>query len=137
MDRFLGLIKVFIVVAGLCLVLGTGALVWMLFNRGGDPTVATTTTPVETTPPVAGTAAPGAIAAAETEVHASMPVPKGAVVIDMRMQGNRALLLLRTPDGDDYLSLIDPATGRRYSLIRMQQDDGSLGQLADPASQAP
>ncbi|SNB63351.1 hypothetical protein SAMN07250955_103314 [Arboricoccus pini] len=137
MDRFLGLIKVFIVVAGLCLVLGTGALVWKLFNRGGDPSVTTTTAAVETTQPVAGASEPAPAGSSDTEVHAAMPVPKGAVVIDMRMQGNRALLLLRTPDGDDYLSLIDPATGRRYSLIRMQQEDGSMGQLATPLRQSP
>lgn len=134
MDRFLGLVKIFIVVAAICLVLGTTTLVWKLFTRE-VPTQVVTTAPV-IAPPQPGAeaiasagAAPGQIAPgagqltpSQTEVHAVMPVPPGAVVIDMRMQGDRALLLLRTPAGDDYLSLIDPATGRRFSLLRLEQD---------------
>jgi len=56
---------------------------------------------------------------APVEIRAQLALPRGAAVIDMRLDGDGALLLLRTVEGEEYLALIDPATGRRRSLIRI------------------
>jgi hypothetical protein len=107
LDRLLGLLKLFVVVAGIAIVLGTGALVWVIVQRGAEA------------PGLPSAPAPGPTSPAEGELRADLPVPAGSVVIDLRLAGREVLLLLRAPDGVDYLALVDLATGRRLSLIRL------------------
>jgi hypothetical protein len=51
-----------------------------------------------------------------------LPLPAHARIVDMRLDGRAALLLLRTDDRQEYLALVDAATGERRSLLRITPD---------------
>lgn len=109
MDPLLRALKVFVVVAGVVLVIGIGAFLWLLAERSGE-TGTPTAAPPETTPRPAAEARP---------VVADLPVPPGANLVDLRLDGERVLLFLRAPDEQEYLVLANAATGERLSLVRL------------------
>jgi hypothetical protein len=123
LDRFIGLVKVFIIVAGILIIGGTVSLIWLMVNRTSPDSsvervvaapLATENPPMaagENSRPVAEIPPPPAIA--------ELGVPAGAVVIDVKMAGSAGLLLLRTLEGQEYLALVDLQTGDRRSLIKL------------------
>jgi hypothetical protein len=125
LDRFLGLVKLFVVVAGIIIVGGTVALVWLLATRD-DAVNSVERVIVES--PTASLDAPadavldapaGAVLDDGPGRPIDLPIPPGAIVIDMQMAGSAALLLLRGAEGQEYLATVDLPSGRRRSLLRL------------------
>ncbi len=81
------------------LVVGTATLVWLLVQRQQAQEQAE------------------APAAADGPVDLVLPV--GLRIEQASLDGRHALLLLRGPDEQQYLALVNPATGERLSLLRI------------------
>lgn len=96
-DRLIRSLKVFVVVAGVVLVLGTGLLVGLLVQRGQGPR-----DELAAPPPAAGTLA----------------LPAEARISQVLSAGNQLVLLGDGPDGR-FLAVVDLATGRRRHLLRI------------------
>ncbi|MCS6780914.1 MAG: hypothetical protein NZ555_14580 [Geminicoccaceae bacterium] len=112
-DPWLKPLKLFVVVAGVLILLGSGTLAWLLAS--GAARGRTAAEPVS-----AGASAPiAATAAASEPILADLPLPAGAAIVDLVAEGDRILLLLRTATGEDYLAVVDAATGRRRALLRI------------------
>jgi hypothetical protein len=111
LDRLLDLVKVFVVVSGILIILGTVTLVWLIASREPDPEPVAVSEPSDAPAPEAALPA--------TEHVGEVAMPAGSVVIETRLDGDRALLLLRGAEGEDYLALVELATGRRLSLLRL------------------
>ena len=118
MERVLGLVKLFVVVAGILIIGGTVALIWLLVQRGGEPQ--------ELVRPVA-VERPASAPAPEAELRADLAIPAGAAVIDVKLAGGQVLLLMRSLDGEEYLAMVDPLTGRRLSLLRLVPEVFRIG----------
>jgi hypothetical protein len=101
-DRYLRALKVFVVVAGIGLVLGTGTLIWLLLERRAREAE------------LRRDAAP---------VVVDLRLPAGARIEQMVLDGARLVLLLRGEEERQYLTLVNPATGERLSLIRAVPDE--------------
>ena len=98
MEAYLRALKVFVVVAGVVLLVGTTVLVWLLLQR----------------PP--RDAAPRG---APAPILAELPLPAGARIEQMVLDGPRLVLLIRAEQEQQYLALVNPATGERLSLVRI------------------
>jgi hypothetical protein len=96
-SSYLRALKVFVVVAGLVLVLGTAALAWLLIRRHDQE----------------------AARPARVPAMVDLPLPAGARIEQVVADGPRLLLLLRGPEEQQYLALVNPATGERLGLIRL------------------
>ncbi|MDW8341782.1 MAG: hypothetical protein RMK73_09905 [Geminicoccaceae bacterium] len=108
-DSWLRSLKIFVVSAGVVLVLGTAALVFLLVQRGAPSRDAPSTAP----------GAPPASAPRALSVSGELPLPAGAAIVDLATEGGEIVLLLRTPAGEDYLAVVDAATGVRRLLLRI------------------
>ena len=100
MDSWIRALKIFCVVGGVVLVLGTATLVWLLVQRHRAEEAAA--------PSVPPAAAMGRLA-----------LPAGLRVEQASLDGRAALLLLQGPDQQQYLALVNPTTGERLSLLRV------------------
>jgi hypothetical protein len=108
-DPWVRALKLFVVVAGVVILLGSGALLWLLASRTGrDAAAAPPSPPPKAAPP---SAAP--------PVVADLALPQGAAIVDLTTDQDRIVLLLRTPGAQDYLAVVDAATGTRRALLRI------------------
>jgi len=85
MERYLGIIKIFNIVAGVLIVLGTMALVWLIVDRSRD--------------------GPQQRAAVE---DGSIALPAGFTIEQMAATGEFLFLLVRSEAGDTLLLRLDP-----------------------------
>lgn len=117
-DPWLKPLKLFVVVAGVLILLGSGTLAWLLASgaaRGRavvEPTAATS-------PAASALPAPPQPSAPAEPILADLPLPAGAAIVDLVSDGDRIVLLLRTATGEDYLAVVDAATGTRRALLRI------------------
>jgi hypothetical protein len=100
-ETWLKALKVFVVVAGILIVLGTATLIWFIVQRGlpKDRTVGPATATV-----------PGDVI---------LSIPAGMRVTGVQFDAGRALLLLADGAGRQHLLLVDLATGERLGLLRI------------------
>ena len=108
-DPWIRALKLFVVLAGIVILVGSGVLVWLL-ARGAPREVAKVVDPPAGAPTAATPPAP---------IVADLALPAGAAILDMTSEPDRIVLLLRTPAGQDYLAVIDAATGTRRALLRI------------------
>lgn len=120
-DPWLRGLRIFVFWAAIAIVAGTAALVWLLFTRSPDPPAAEARRP-EVMPPTAAEAPPPAPPPAQLPpepILADLALPRGASIIDVRLDGDRIVLLLRGNDDKDYLAIVDATTGTRRALLRI------------------
>ncbi|MFO1067964.1 MAG: hypothetical protein U1E14_05495 [Geminicoccaceae bacterium] len=98
MESWIRALKIFVVVGGVVLVLGTGLLFWLLVQRN---------------------AAERAAARDTATAVAELALPAGSRIEQVDLDGSRMALLLRGADQQQYLALVNPATGERLSLLRV------------------
>jgi hypothetical protein len=91
-ERFLGVLKVFVVVAGMLIVAGTVTLVVMLTGRGGD----------------------------SVRGEQVVTIPDGMRVVQVGPDGRRMLLLLESGDGAQAIAVVEG--GRRIGLLTIEPD---------------
>lgn len=97
-DPVLKAVKIFVVVAGIAIVLGTATLIWLLVKRGG-----------EARPPAASVQAE----------PVNVALPRGAEVIQVMVSGSQLLLLGRAPGEGQFVAVVDLASGERRRLLRL------------------
>lgn len=102
MEPWLKVLKVYVVVAGVLLLIGAAVFVYLLLERRE-----------------ADRAAETARASAPAQ---AISVPAGARVVDLRFEQGRALTLLEADDGRSYLMLVDLASGRRLGLVVLEPE---------------
>ncbi len=112
-DPWIRALKLFVVLAGIVILVGSGVLVWLL-ARGAPREVAKVVDPPVGAPTAATPPAP---------IVADLALPAGAAILDMTSEQDRIVLLLRTPAGQDYLAVIDAATGTRRALLRIVPEE--------------
>ncbi len=112
-DPWIRALKIFVVLAGVVILAGSGALVWLLATGVGRDA------PTSAAARLAPAAEPAVPAATPPPVVADLPLPAGAAILDLASEQDRIVLLLRTPGGQDYLAVIDAATGTRRALLRI------------------
>ncbi|MDX6751059.1 hypothetical protein SH611_14665 [Geminicoccaceae bacterium 1502E] len=103
------------------MLVGTGALVWLVVTREDKPVGDAATASLEQTVG-SSDAAPARLAGLPPQgepVTADLPLPEGAMVVDMRSEGGRVVLLLRAAAGEEYIAVVDAATGERRLLLRL------------------
>jgi hypothetical protein len=103
MDSWIRALKIFCVVAGVVLVIGTATLIWLLVQRNDARQAAI---PL---PPAAG-------------AIIELPLPDGLRIEHTAFDGRQVVLMLRGPDQQQYLALVNPATGERLSLLRVTSE---------------
>ncbi len=103
MESLRGALKAFVIIAGILIVLGTGTLIWVIVQRAA-----------RTAPPAQPT-----VEIRPTFSATELQVPAGSRVIDMRLSDTRLVLHLATPDEQEYIAIVDLATGRRLGLMRV------------------
>lgn len=102
-DPWVRALKLFVVLAGAVILLGSGALLWLLATGAGrDAPAAAAPAPVVAPP-----------------VVADLALPQGAAIVDLVSDQDKIVLLLRTPGAQDYLAVVDAATGARRALLRI------------------
>lgn len=116
LDPWLRALRAFVIIAGIAIVAGVGIVIWAVATRSGT---ATPPAPAVQVPTAALPAVPPPPAA---PVIADLHLPHGAAIIDLRAQGDRIILLLRGVDDQDYLAVVDAATGERRMLLRVVPD---------------
>lgn len=102
MDKVSGLLKAFVIGAGILLIAGTLVLAALLVQRalgGGD---------------AGSPARPGGAV--------ELALPDGARIEQIVPDGRRVLLLGVAGDDRQFLAVVDPETGERLSLIRFRTD---------------
>jgi hypothetical protein len=104
MESWLKALKVFVVVAGIVIVVGTATLVWLLVQRRQ-----------------AGEAEARAASPALAEPW-RLALPPTTRIAQIHLDGSRALLLLTDADEQQYLLLVNLATGERLSLVRAEPE---------------
>ena len=98
MDNISSLLKVFVIAGGIALVAGTTLLVVLIVMRAGDPMPL-----VQQTPQV-------------------LRLPAGARIEQVVVDGRRLVLLGLDAAGAQFLAVVDPLTGERLSLLRVEPD---------------
>ena len=119
-DPWLRGLRIFVFWAAIAIVAGTAALVWLLFTRSPDPPAAPARP--EAAPPIAAEAtrpSPPPAPLAPEPIIADLALPRGSSIIDVRLDGDRIVLLLRGNDDKDYLAIVDATTGARRALLRI------------------
>jgi len=94
LERFLTLIKIFNVVAGILIIVGVVTLVWLLVQRG--------------------TGSSGQVGSA---LQSAIPVD--GRIAEMIAAGDHALLLLETPEGGQTLLILNPNRPAGLATIRV------------------
>ena len=97
MDNIASLLKVFVIAGGIALVAGTILLVVLIVIRAGDrlPSV--------------------------QQAHV-LRLPAGARIEQVVVDGRRLVLLGLDPAGAQFLAVVDPVTGERLSLLRVEPE---------------
>jgi hypothetical protein len=116
-DPWLRALRAFVIIAGIAIVVGVGIVIWAVTQRS-KPGAPAPTAIVQ----VPTAAAPAAAPQPAAPVIADLHLPHGAAIIDMRLQNDRIVLLLRGADDQDYLAVVDAATGERRMLLRAVPD---------------
>jgi hypothetical protein len=98
---FFKLLKVFVVVSGVAIILGTVTLIWLLATRGESE-------------PDPGTAAQRVVAAE------GIPLPPGAEVSQATLSGSRLVLLGRIPGEGQFVAVVDVGRGELVRLLRLR-----------------
>ena len=98
MESWIRALKIFVVVGGIVLVVGTATLVWLLVQRQQER---------------------AALRPVGMGVVADLRLPAGTRVERAEFDGGRLLLTLRGADEQQYLALVNPASGERLSLLRI------------------
>lgn len=102
MEAFTAALKVFVVAAGVVLIGGTIALVYMLWQRAA---------PSDASPaPVATSDAPAE--------PASVVLPAGSRIVQVTSSGDRLTLLIEGQFGVQFVATVDAVTGRQIGLLR-------------------
>jgi hypothetical protein len=99
-DSLLRALKVFVVVSGVVIVVGTATLIWLVVKRGAN--VATTA------PATAPAGEPGTV-----------DLPPGGEVTQLAVSGSRLVLLGRAPGEGQFVVVVDLASGERRRLFRL------------------
>lgn len=99
MSPALRVLKVFVIVAGVVLIFGTIAFFVLLAKKRSADLAALEER--QEGPPVA------------------VALPTGSSLADLRLDGDRALLILDGADGARFLLWLDLETGQRLSLLRL------------------
>ena len=102
MEPWLKVLKVFVVVAGLVLLVGTTAFVYLVLDKR--------------------TADRAGAAARQSGPPEPIIIPPDSQVVDLRLEQGRALVMLRDAAGRNYLLLVDVAAGRRLGLVVLRPD---------------
>jgi len=97
-------LKILVAVMGVMLVVGLAVVVATIIHRA---------TQRQATAPAASSAVPGF-------GHATVTLPAGARVVEMRDAGGRLVLRLQRVDGSEALLIIDPATGAEIGTIDLK-----------------
>ena len=98
MNNVSTLLKAFVIGAGIVLVAGTILLVVLIATRAGDdPTV-------------------------ERQPAQALRLPAGARIEQVVIDGRRLVLLGVDATGTQFVAVVDPATGERLSLLRVQPE---------------
>jgi hypothetical protein len=103
-DPWVRALKLFVVLAGIAILAGSAVLFWLLATGVARD---------------APTAAPPQPSAPPAPIVADLALPAGAAILDLVSDQDRIVLLLRTPAGQDYLAVVDAATGTRRALLRI------------------
>ena len=101
MDNILSLLKAFVIGGGIALVAGTILLVVLIVMRAGDRA-----TTVQRAPQV-------------------LRLPAGARIEQVVVEGRRLVLLGLDRAGTQFLAVVDPVTGERLSLLRVEPEQAS------------
>jgi Family of unknown function (DUF6476) len=97
-DNISSLLKAFVVAAGIVLVAGTILLVVLIALRaGGDDPIA-------------------------QQAPQTLHLPAGARIEQVVVDGRRLVLLGVDAAGTQFVAVVDPATGERLSLLRVQPE---------------
>ena len=99
MDNISSLLKAFVIAGGIALVAGTILLVVLIVLRAGDRV-----TIVQQAPQV-------------------LRLPAGARIEQVVVDGRRLILLGLDAAGAQFLAVVDPITGERLSLLRVQPEE--------------
>ena len=102
MEPWLKVLKVYVVVAGVLLLVGAAVFVYLLMERREADRAAE--------------------AVRQTGPAQAVSVPPGARVVDLRFEQGRALTLLEDEAGKSYLMLVDLASGRRIGLVVLEPE---------------
>jgi hypothetical protein len=97
-DNISSLLKAFVIAGGIALVAGTTLLVALIVMRAGDRMPL-----VQQTPQV-------------------LRLPAGARIEQVVVDGRRLVLLGLDAAGTQFLAVVDPVTGERLSLLRVQPE---------------
>ena len=98
MDNISSLLKAFVIAGGIALVAGTIVLVALLVMRAGDR---------------------GPIGEQAPQI---LRLPAGARIEQVVVDGRRLVLLGLVGAGAPFLAVVDPVTGERLSLLRVQPE---------------
>ena len=99
MDNISSVLKAFVIAGGIALVAGTILLVVLIVLRAGDRV-----TIVQQAPQV-------------------LRLPAGARIEQVVVDGRRLILLGLDAAGAQFLAVVDPITGERLSLLRVQPEE--------------
>jgi Family of unknown function (DUF6476) len=97
-DNVSSILKVFVIAAGIVLVAGTLLLAVLIVMRAGDDDPITQQTPQP------------------------LLLPAGARIEQVVVDGRRLVLLGTDEAGEQFVAVVDPATGERLSLLRVRPE---------------
>jgi hypothetical protein len=97
-DNVSSLLKAFVIGAGIVLVAGTIFLVVLIASRAGDDAPVT------------------------RQAAQALRLPAGARIEQVVIDGRRLVLLGVDATGTQFVAVVDPATGERLSLLRVQPE---------------
>ncbi|MGH6899494.1 MAG: DUF6476 family protein [Geminicoccaceae bacterium] len=104
MDNISSLLKAFVIAGGIALVAGTILLVVLIVMRAGERQPI-----VQQAPQI-------------------LRLPAGARIEQVVVDGRRLVLLGRDGAGMQFLAVVDPVTGERLSLLRVQPEEAAQPQ---------
>lgn len=93
-----GILKAFVVTSGVILIIGVILLAVLIALRAGSDAGGETALP---------------------SAPVDLALPKDARIIQVMPEGKRLVLLAEDRDGQQYLAVVDSASGERLSLIRV------------------
>ncbi len=139
------LLKTLVIVMGVVLVVGFGALIYIVVGRIATPRQEPAPVAVAV-PPAAPEAAAGSDAPAETlAAGAALPphftpsfgaqslvLPAGARVSDFSAGGDRLVLRLILPDHSQQLAVVDLNTGALIGTLKIENGDGDTPSVLTP-----
>lgn len=107
---YLGAVKIASVVMGVMILVGLAVI---------GVTIAKRLSGAGEEPPAAAVPAPALVTAPQAPGDLTVPVPTGARVLSMALNGRRLAVTLGLPDGRSAVLLIDADTGNRLGLLTL------------------